>query len=287
MGIDVHALNMLALQARQASLGRVLTIGRQSMSVPFEEARRRTGKDFARSNYCEPLLLALGAESVESIDYSAYEGATHVADMGGEVFLPVQYDTILDAGSLEHVFDVVAALRNVIGFCRVGGRIIHLLPVNNLSGHGFWQFSSDLMYSLYGERNGFTDTEVFYASSLDPEHWYLAPKSRAGVRVELVSIEPIILLCVTTKFAEVNAVNVVQPFYASKWEPEPRPSNEVRGPAGKGFSQVRKLLGPGLARVVRNAWRICELASGRGCYSLSGSHFRKLSVARLLEGGVR
>ena len=44
--------------------------------------------------------------------------------------------------------------------CKNGGTIIHSLPSNNNCGHGFWQFSPELFFSLYNEKNGFKNNEM-------------------------------------------------------------------------------------------------------------------------------
>jgi hypothetical protein len=100
------------------------------------------------------VLLALGATSVDSLDVSDYENATIVLDLGKPCCFNQRFDTIIDFGSLEHIFDAATAFRNLVDLCEMGGRIMHLLPVNNLNGHGFWQFSSDLIHSLYCGPNG-------------------------------------------------------------------------------------------------------------------------------------
>ena len=284
MGIDIHAANLIAIEAARAPLGDVLTIGRQSMAVSAAIACARAGTEVAQSDYCEPFLFALGATSIESIDYSGYEGATHVADMGAPVSLPRQYETVLDSGSLEHIFDVGCAFRNIIRACRVGGRIIHLLPVNNLSGHGFWQFSSDLMYSIYSDENGFSDTEVFYASSLDADHWYKVPQAKPGVRVEMISIEPIILLCVATKLIEKEAISVTQPFYLRHWSESEAVPSTGQSLRKKWRGRFESLFGARARRALRNAVRIFDLLVGRSRYSLEGSQYEKVKVARLLAG---
>ena len=38
---------------------------------------------------------------------------------------------------------------------RVGGHLILCLPANNLSGHGFYQFSAELFYSALSDQNGY------------------------------------------------------------------------------------------------------------------------------------
>jgi len=218
MGIDAHPFNFLKLQAKRAPLGRVLTIGRQELSVDPRVLGKELASIAAQNFYCEPVLTALGATSVASIDYSDYEQPTFVADLSLPVTITERFDTIIDAGSLEHIFDIGTAFRNLMRLCDVGGRIIHFLPVNDLNGHGFYQFCSDLIYALYSERNGFADTEVYYASNIDRSVWYRMPDARAGARVEVLSVEPIILLSVSRKVAQVDQIDVTQPFYAVAWK---------------------------------------------------------------------
>jgi hypothetical protein len=212
MGINSHAFNFVMCQSACAPLGRVLTIGRQSLDVDQKFLRSKLGKPVEPSPYCEPVLLAMGAASVDSLDVSDYESATIVLDLGKPCCFNKRFDTIVDGGSLEHIFDAAMAFRNLVDLCEVGGRIIHILPVNNLNGHGFWHFSSDLIHSVYCGCNGFSETTVYYASSIDPRTWYEMPAAKSGVRVETVSIEPIILLSVTRKIADVAGIEESQPF---------------------------------------------------------------------------
>lgn len=286
MGIDLHAMNLVGFHARRAPLGSVLTIGRQVMSVPAD-ALRPFGDTVPLNGFCEPFFTAMGATSVESVDYSDYEKATHIADMGQPIALETDYDTVVDSGSLEHVFDVAAAFRNVIGFCKVGGHILHILPVNNLSGHGFWQFSSDLLHSIYSEVNGFAETEVFYASSLDGRRWFRVPRARAGVRVQLVSIEPIVLLCVTRRARKVDHLTVIQPFYETTWASTPEGE-----PAHMGKPSIpRRVLSRVPRGVIRNSarngYRVLDLCLGLTAYSLLNPYFTKVMVPPCLPKRAR
>ncbi|MBX9815536.1 MAG: hypothetical protein A4S12_11835 [Proteobacteria bacterium SG_bin5] len=269
MGIDRHAFHLIARLAREAPLGDVLTIGRQC--VDFDaRALGFTPPPGAAARYCEWLLLALGARSVASLDVSAYEGATHIADLGAPIDLPDRFDTVIDAGSLEHVFDVATAFRNCIALTRPGGRIAHILPVNNLSGHGFWQFSSDLLHTLYAPGNGFAETRVFHASSLDATRWWEVPAPAPGARTEVVSIEPLILLATTRKRAEVARLSVQQPFYANDWRgAAPSP---LAAPQAKPSLRAR-LRGLAVARWLRNAGLLAGLALGRSRYSVRHRRF--------------
>jgi hypothetical protein len=102
MSINSHAFNFVMCQAARPPPGRVLTIGRQSLDVDQSFLRQKLGKPVEPSPDCEPVLLALGAASVDSLDVSDYENATIVLDLGKPCCLNQRFDTIVDAGSLEH-----------------------------------------------------------------------------------------------------------------------------------------------------------------------------------------
>jgi hypothetical protein len=286
MGIDIHAFNLIKLQAKRHPLSEVLTIGRQSLDVDPAIIEMDLGKTIEITGYCEPLLLALKVKSVASIDYSDYEQATFVADLSQPVSLGNKFDTIIDAGSLEHIFDVSAAFRNTINLCRIGERIIHLLPVNNLNGHGFWQFSSDLLYSIYTPKNGFFETDVYYASSLDFGYWYKVPEPKLGERVEIVSLEPIISLSVARKVCDVDFIQVMQPFYVPAWDVQ---TSRACAPKRKLVFSIKALLKrllkhhDRLKNLARNFNLLLGLMLGSSHYSLNSLRFRKIKIDQVLR----
>jgi hypothetical protein len=271
MGIDLHTVRLIQDLAAQRPLGDVLTIGRQS--VDFDaSALGAAPDDPAQAQYCEWVLRAIGANEVASLDISDYEHATHIGDLGAPMTLPRTYDTVIDAGSLEHVFDVATAFRNLISFTATGGRIVHVLPVNNLSGHGFWQFSSDLIYALYSDQNGFGDTRVYYASSINQGEWRQVPPPQVGTRTELVSLEPVILLSVTTKQREVDALRVVQPFYDQAWN-EGAEVLVSHPPSRSNWLRSLFTRRTWAHRLARNAYTVAGLALGTSRYALRGKRF--------------
>ena len=211
--------------------------------------------------------------------------ATIVSDLGKPCCFNQRFDAIIDGGSLEHIFDAGTAFRNLVDLCEIGGQIMHLLPVNNLNGHGFWQFSSDLIYSLYCGRNGFSDTKVYYASSIDPRTWYEMPVAKPGVRVEIVSIEPIILLSVTSKIANVAEIEVSQPFYAPAWQAGDVSLATNRTGMSSFRARVAAILprGSKLAKVLRNISLVFDLATGNGRYALARRCERKIDVDAALK----
>ena len=77
-----------------------------------------------------PLLRALGAARIISLDASSYEGASRVADLNAEIAPDLEnaFTTVLDSGSLEHIFDFRAAIANCMRMFRLVATCSSLLP---------------------------------------------------------------------------------------------------------------------------------------------------------------
>jgi len=98
------------------------------------------------------LMNLLGFEEVLSIDVSAFEGADIEMDLNAvdaACNLGRRFDFIFDGGTLEHVFHVPNALKNIFDLLAVGGCIFHFSPSNNYVDHGFYQFSPTLLHDYY------------------------------------------------------------------------------------------------------------------------------------------
>ena len=67
-----------------------------------------------------------------------------------------RYGTIVDGGTMEHVFDIRQGMKNTADMLRPGGRAVHISPANNYVNHGFVQLSPALYHDYYLE-NGFDD----------------------------------------------------------------------------------------------------------------------------------
>jgi hypothetical protein len=220
MGIDAPTLTFLLLEAKNKPFGKVITLGRQRINLPPYWQRRLLRSENTFEGYCENLLTAkFGALFVDSIDNSAFEGATHIFDMNQEVALQSRYDTVIDGGTLEHIYNVPQALANISTLCSDGGRILHILPANNYCGHGFWQFSPELFFSLYSEKNGYSDTRVFLASLTDWHRWYECLRPKDGYRAEFRTIGrlPLCIMVRTTKVSAFSHRNVQQSDYVAAW----------------------------------------------------------------------
>src|SRR5882724_5786765 len=105
MRIDSESAAFLCeARAAGASFGRVLTLGRQNLNVDRETlhglaARHGLGAataDDAAHEYCEPFFERfLGAQAIDAVDHSAYEGAALVHDLNQP--MPSEWEERYDA----------------------------------------------------------------------------------------------------------------------------------------------------------------------------------------------
>lgn len=274
MGLDRHAVSFLRYAATQSSLGEVATIGRQGLAIGVDDLREIVGLPY--EGYCEDLLLNhFGASLVDSYDYSGFEGATHLIDLNEPVEPERQYDTIIDAGTVEHVYNAAEALRTMTKMCRVGGRIIHVSPANNFCNHGFWQLSPELFFSLYSEGNGFANTEVFLSDLGEKDFWYRLSPPSDGNWSDATSPRAMFAMTITEKVRDVPRFVVQQAGYAVSWErPKEAPAISRRE------RLKRRIEGTPIFPVLRYLNRVLRPAD----HALrSNPDFRKVKIADLWD----
>jgi hypothetical protein len=201
MGLERHGTALfLKLWADGVPLGRVLTLGRQNISLRLDEYCRvlsRIGRRpvTAVPQYADDLLMMLGATTVTALDFSPYEGAKLIHDLNQPVPFEwhQQYDLILDGGTLEHIFNFPVAIKNCMQMLKGGGRFILVTIANNWCGHGLYQFSPELFYRIFAPVNGFSIVEV-YAAETNGSMYAVKDPVAVGSRVELCNNKPVYLL---------------------------------------------------------------------------------------------
>jgi hypothetical protein len=168
MGIDASLAFFLATTARRfAAGGSICTLGVQELRSPevrITAALQAAGLTPAPGR--RPFFERLGFDAVESLDVSPFEGCTHLVDLnepGVPEPLRGRYDAVYNGGTLEHVFDVRNALRNIHDLLRVDGLVIHIVPTGGWLDHGFYQICPTLLTDYYGA-NGY---ELLEATLLD------------------------------------------------------------------------------------------------------------------------
>ncbi len=218
MGIDVHALQLLQYnKQKNSNLGKTLTLGRQAVLLGPRLAKKWVGTD--QGAWCEGLLKThFNATEVDSIDNSDYEGASVIYDDYNPVpnGLKGQYDTVIDFGCSEHIFNVAQGFQNTIDVCTVDGTILHILPTDGFCGHGFYQFSAEFFFSLYSKENGFEETEIFISDLYDSSKWYAVTKPNQGERINIRTQNETYII-VRTKKAKHKSIFIQQSDYTYIW----------------------------------------------------------------------
>ena len=314
MGIDLHNLGLLAhAQDLGASFGRTIGIGRQAVFIDapdLERHRRLRGlpelAEPARAatvpRYFEPMLTQwFGAGQVDSVDASPYEAATVVHDMnlpwrGAEAGLGSDdaarlgaYDAVLDFGCLEHVFDFPTAWRNCVDLCSVGGHLLHSLPANNLTGHGFYQFSPELFFNLYRPENGFELRGLWLAQKPDLLNWWrVADPRQLKRRVTLRNGHETYMLVIAKKLHETGTLAAPQQsdYAEQEWlgqaaakAPTPFDGNDTTSGRGGMAAALASLGLIDAARAVKA--RVQALRAS--ATALPGPDYERVVVAELLR----
>jgi SAM-dependent methyltransferase len=265
------------------AFGSTLTIGRQACFAgpialgailrrnglwPPGESPRAFMRRFADGPpwFADPYLRVLGAREVRALDVSGYEGADIVHDLNEPVpeELEGRFDLVFDGGSLEHVFDVPAALRNYMRMVRPGGRLIVATMANNHCGHGFYQLSPELFFRALSEPSGYrverlhlageeldfsrplAGVSVLYDTSAGGR-WAVADPEAVRERVLLRGRGGVVLLVEARRVADVEPL--AQPPQQSDYEPLWRRPGSAAGPipeseAGPLRAAFRRLVPP-------------------------------------------
>jgi SAM-dependent methyltransferase len=226
MGLERFAAAiLLKMRDDGVSFGRALTLGHQHVHLDAEQyarVRARAGAppDPAIPQYADDVLRLLGASSVESMDYSGYEGATIVHDLNKPVppTMHGQFDLVFDGGTLEHVFDFPTAIRSCMELVRVGGRFVTATIPNNFCGHGFYQFSPELFFRVLSPDNGFSVVEMYVCEVGGRTRQVMDP-AVVKSRVELCNSRPAFLLVHARRDAAVPMFTKTpqQSDYVASW----------------------------------------------------------------------
>lgn len=253
MGLTATDLDLVIKSCERGPRpARIATIGRLTLFLHPEQHRRlcRRFPDAASvasyqwGDFCEPVLAAItGASEIVSIDVSGYQGATRIHDMN----LPIadahpdlvdSFDLVIDGGTLEHVFDFPRATANLMALTRVGGHVLTANPANNLCGHGFYQFTPELMHRLYSSKNGFEVEYILLTASRAlsverdrrPRSFQVADPRSLGRRIFIRNNRPVMIRTLARKLENQALVpaTVAQSDYVVAWD-SAEPAKRGRG----------------------------------------------------------
>lgn len=223
MGVDLQAIRLLTDYTMNHKLGEVITLGRQGLSLNSNDIKIAINKYginkiLVEGDWCESLLIEhFGATSVQSLDYSDFEGATITRDLNESIQLDRQFDTVLDFGTTEHIYNIKTVYENVKALCKQGGGVIHLLPANNFCGHGFYQFSPMFFRSVYGPSSGFDFDSMYLAKMSTDINWFRVDVVAVTDRFVFYNDYPTTIMVTLLKHAEGAGSKVQQPDYENRW----------------------------------------------------------------------
>lgn len=197
MGIDLPAFEfLLKAHTEFGDFGSTVVLGRQRLLMRNEAERARFGPVLARyrpdlslddiaDENVDRLIAALGGTPYQVMDNSAYEGAEVIHDLNEPLpaGLKGKFDTVIDVGTLEHVFNIAEAMKSMADAVAVGGQFLCLNIANHHLGHGFWQFSPEVFFRTFCPAHGYEPrmADLYYQGAFHP----LRDPETAGQRLPI------------------------------------------------------------------------------------------------------
>lgn len=223
VGIGNFEWHLISRQAsRLQGLGKVLTIGNQT---DYRLFRNNSNHNKSIKNI---LLDNQLAESVDILDASAYQEANLIADLNLPYSGPEKFNTLIDSGTIEHVFDIKRCLFNYISFLNPGGHLIVATTSNNLTGHGFYQFSPEFFYSALSFSELFENIECYVfeipisLSYAHPRSWLVRDPASLNQRINISTFNPLGIAVVAKRtsvdMVEYHNYNPQQSDYIKIWK---------------------------------------------------------------------
>ena len=239
---DTLAARLIETTKDNALSGRLLMLGRQrwigtrkgkSASLLKETIERYlpglTEEDLknADNHFSETFFLALGYESVDSMDYSEFECASIIQDLSLPLdpSLEERFDVVYDGGTCEHIFELPTAYRNIDRMLAKGGVLIGHSPCNNWINHSYYQINPEMVYGFWERAMGyevlqlilqpllpnFSDREI---TTTNPNETGLRPKLQGTLPMN----SPIMMCYAVRKPTETRSpLRVYQTDYVEKW----------------------------------------------------------------------
>jgi SAM-dependent methyltransferase len=308
MALDFNSVKFL-LWAKNlgVSFERTLTLGHQGFCCSPAQFKRAV-KDFGISAtpdaikrcfnhapmtplYADEFFRFLGAKETASVDRSNFEDATLLHDLNERFPENVRghFDLVVDGGTLEHIFNYPAALRNCLELLRVGGHFMAVTPASGQMGHGFYQFSPELFFRVFSADNGFVLRKIilFDVSKTEAVFYEIKDPAVTRQRSELYSAGLMQIAVLAQKVTEVPvfAKPPQQSDYTTVWESHQKTNAvEMANRYSGWFQQLRIKLNPywpSWLRRRRDFWRY-RLEHGRPNLN-NRRHFRKLSPAEIFH----
>lgn len=244
---------------------------------------KKTADVIFNHEYSEPFFEILGANRVDSLDYSDYEKASIIHDLN--LVLPQSlrssFSCVVDGGTIEHVFNFPVAIKNCMQALKVGGHYIGITPANNQMGHGFYQFSPELYYRIFSRENGFKVKKMLVTPKDSEDEWYeVADPSLANSRVTLSNPLPLTLFVVAEKIEETEIFKSApyQSDYTTSWASAKGVFADSQ--RGRLKALYHKIVPRRIRVIARNLYDIysTEKLETQSLGTINPEHFKKVTI---------
>ncbi len=283
-----------AKSAFGVSFSKTLTLGRLQLFVSKEDIGELrsiyvpSGPDQVTevsfdTNYSEPLFKLLGAQQVESLDFSDYEDASIIHDMNEPISEQYHnsFSAIVDGGTIEHVFNFPVAIKNCMDCLEIGGHYIGITPANNQMGHGFYQFSPELYFRVFSAENGFSVQKMLLKTNNSV--YEVTDPLVARSRVELVNSSPATLVIIAKKIENTSRFQTPQQSdYVGVWDTvNSTRTGNVRAGKSKLMNFYRTIMPKRLKIIFRNVYDILteEKVDDVDLGTIDPRHFKKIDLS--------
>lgn len=163
---------MLALKASKYVDNKesVCDIGSQTLTKSSEKTIARYSDfdiDLTKINDVCGLYKAIGFKKYHNIDIAKHNENTIVQDLNYALTnIDQQYDLVTNNGTLEHIFNQYAVLKNMHDLCKKDGVMFHLVPFTGWIDHGLYNYNPnfftalakankyEILYTGFGETSG-------------------------------------------------------------------------------------------------------------------------------------
>lgn len=242
MGIAYHQMRLLLeAKAKHVDFTNTLTLGRQNAYLTNTQLKQ-LAEDFCGTNVSninlnwgdfyidEAFYRLLGVQNLVSLDNSKYQDSSIAHDLNlpiGEEYYN-QFDCLIDGGTLEHVFNFPIAIQNCMNMLKINGNFFMFSVANNHCGHGFYQFSPELLFRIFQPEFGFKIRQMLFWThnfpggelDINNQFYSLRDPKEVGARIGLVNKKPTGIFCHAIKTAHIPLWNTYpqQSDYVKRWE---------------------------------------------------------------------
>jgi hypothetical protein len=276
MGIGFHELCFLSFCLKEKEPKTLATIGRQENHINFNQYKKIFNKDIKHlidEKYSDNLLKAqIGLSKIESFDVSSKDNPSKISDFNKNLKFLEKFDVFFDGGSLQNIFNIPVALKNISNNTKIGGTIIHVTAANNFCGLGFYQFAPEFFLNYYSEENGFKNTKIFVVNCDQEKYWFqLNNKNHNNYPINVNTTERLLCLVKTEKIEDKEIKSIFQKQFMHDSKDKQTMSDS------KNNNVLKKILGKIYFKVILLVSFIC-----RNCQLNANPNFKKIKISDLI-----